>query len=77
MTNRYVTEAEKAGQRRRQALYRARKKAEALAAGKIERRIPMTEAESGRMQDILSVWREEPETSLTEDQVRAAVALKP
>lgn len=77
MTNRYVTEAEKEGQRRRQAAYRARRKAEREAAGMDERRLPMSDTEASRVQEILGVWRDGNATSLTEDQVAAAVVLKP
>ena len=73
MTNRYVTEAEKTGQRRRQAEYRKR-----LAKdGRSGRQIIATEAEDARLRQILMAWQGADASGLDAELHAAAVALKP
>jgi hypothetical protein len=72
MTSRYVTEKEKDGVRRRQAAYRARKK----AAGLQERQITLTDIEERRIREILAVWRGQ-ETSLDDQLIDICRRLQP
>lgn len=74
MTNRYVTEAEKAGTKRRMANYR-----EKLAKHGIkERAIILSEEEFARLRQILAVWRGSgPEAGLSQEQIDAVKLLTP
>lgn len=72
MSNRYITEAEKAGTKRRKAAYLAR-----LAETGIKRRqLLLTDAETQRVKDIIACWRDE-SCELADEELRAAKALKP
>lgn len=72
MTNRYVTETEKAGLKRRMDNYLAR-----LAESGIKRRqLMLTDAETARVKEIVDYWRDE-QSTLNQDQQDACAALKP
>ncbi|ARU31775.1 hypothetical protein CAP31_08835 [Sulfuriferula sp. AH1] len=72
MSNRYVTEAEKAGTKRRKAAYLTR-----LAETGIKRRqLLLTDTETQRVKDIVACWRDEP-CDLIDEELRAAKKLKP
>ena len=72
MSNRYVTEAEKAGTKRRKAAYLTR-----LAETGIKRRqLLLTDTETQRVKDIVACWRDEP-CELTDEELSAAKTLKP
>jgi hypothetical protein len=55
MSNRYVTEAEKEGAKRRQAEYRARVK----KSGRLDRRFNLNDREYLVIKEIIEVWRDE------------------
>lgn len=72
MSNRYVTEAEKAGTKRRMEAYLAR-----LAGLGIKRRqLLLTDDETARVKAIVDCWRDEPST-LSQNQKDACARLKP
>ncbi len=72
MSNRYVTDAEKAGLKRRMEAYLAR-----LAEEGIKRRqIMLTDAETARVKEIVDCWRDE-SCALTDEQRTACAVLKP
>lgn len=72
MTNRYVTDAEKAGLKRRMDNYLAR-----LAESGIKRRqLMLTDAETTRVKEIVDYWRGE-QSTLNQVQQDACTALKP
>lgn len=72
MSNRYVTAAEKAGTKRRMEAYLAR-----LAESGIKRhQLLLTDAETARIKEIVSCWRNE-QSTLDQDQLNACNLLKP
>lgn len=72
MSNRYVTEAEKAGTKRRMDAYLAR-----LAEAGIKRhQLLLTDAEVAQVKKIVACWRNELST-LDKDKQDACVILKP
>ena len=73
MSNRYVTEKEKQGIRRRQNEYHQRLK----AAGQGRHTMITTEMEVSRLRQILDVWRGDVVEVLNEQQIEAANLLKP
>ena len=71
MTNRYVTEAEKAGHKRRMEAYLAR-----LADDGISRRqLLLTDAETLRIKEIVECWRGGKNSLLPQQQEACAVLL--
>lgn len=72
MTNRYVTEKEKAGSKRRMDNYLARLE----EAGIKRRQLLLTDAELARVKELIACWRGEG-SALTAAERKAAVALNP
>ena len=72
MTNRYVTEKEKVGLKRRVDRYLSRLE----AAGIRRRQVLLTDAELARVKEIVACWRGE-RGGLSSVERRAAGALKP
>ena len=72
MSNRYVTEAEKAGTKRRMDAYLAR-----LAKAGIKRhQLLLTDVEVAQIKKIVACWRSEP-SSLDQEKKDACTILKP
>ena len=72
MTQRYVTEGDKAGLKRRMEEYRKRLKKTGVSA----RQLLLTDAENTRVRAIVALWRNE-KANLAEKLNAAAMALKP
>ena len=72
MTQRYVTEGDKAGQKRRMEDYRQRLKKTGIQA----RQLLLTDAENARVRAIVALWRNE-KANLTDELKTAALALTP
>ena len=72
MTNRYVTDKEKAGLKRRMDNYLARLE----ETGIKRRQLLLTDAEVARVKEIVACWRSEKSTLDAAEQ-KAAVALNP
>lgn len=73
MSNRYVTEKEKAGLQRRMQAYLARLE----STGIKRRQMLLTDAELARVKQIVACWRGASDSGLTERQVAAAETIKP
>lgn len=74
MSNRYVTQAERDGTKRRMAEYRQRLAAQGIRT----RSIALTDAEYVRLRLILAIWRSESVAEgLSVAQVKAASLLSP
>lgn len=72
MTQRYVTEGDKAGLKRRMEDYRTRLKETGISA----RQLLLTDTEVARVRAIVALWRNE-EAHLSDALKTAAMALKP
>ena len=72
MTQRYVTDGDKAGLKRRMDEYRKRLKETGYSA----RQLLLTDAENTRVRAIVALWRNE-KANLAEKLNAAAMALKP
>ncbi len=72
MTNRYVTEREKVGLKRRVDRYLSRLE----AAGIRRRQVLLTDAELARIKEIVACWRGEP-CELSAPEIAASKLLKP
>ncbi len=72
MTNRYVTNKEKAGLQRRMQAYLLRLE----AAGIRRRQVLLTDAELARIKQIIACWRSEP-CELSVSEIAASKTLKP
>lgn len=72
MTNRYITDGEKAGHQRRMENYRAR----LAKAGIRPRQMLLTDAEAARVRGIVACWRGE-DCELAREERQAADVLKP
>lgn len=72
MTQRYVTEGDKAGLKRRMEDYRTRLKETGISA----RQLLLTDAETARVRAIVALWRTG-KANLPEELKTAALALKP
>lgn len=72
MTQRYETEGDKAGLKRRMEDYRKRLRETGVSA----RQLLLTDAENARVRAIVALWRNE-EANLADELKTAAMALKP
>ena len=72
MTQRYVTEGDKAGQKRRMEDYRQRLKETGIRA----RQLLLSDAENARVRTIVALWRNE-KANLADELKTAAMMLKP
>jgi len=72
MTQRYVTEGDKAGQKRRMEDYRKRLKETGISA----RQLLLTDAETARVRAIVALWRNG-KANLADELKTAAMVLKP